>query len=129
MAVPWPMGMPGMVVTRLAVVVLADAGHNLSDVLGLIVAWIATVLARRAPSARFTYDGHEADVERDADGECLPEACGGMAVPWPMGMPGMPHRGLDRDGAGQARPERAVYLWDEGLVDPGGPFQRVRQDP
>ncbi|WP_164198352.1 cation transporter, partial [Stenotrophomonas maltophilia] len=31
------------------------AGHNLSDVLGLIVAWIATVLARRAPSARFTY--------------------------------------------------------------------------
>src|ERR1700712_2617097 len=34
---------------------LADAGHNLSDVLGLVVAWIAAVLARRAASARFTY--------------------------------------------------------------------------
>ncbi|WP_027171095.1 cation diffusion facilitator family transporter [Methylobacterium sp. 10] len=34
---------------------LADAGHNLSDVLGLVVAWIATVLAKRAPSARYTY--------------------------------------------------------------------------
>jgi len=34
---------------------LADAGHNLSDVLGLVVAWVAVVLARRPPSARFTY--------------------------------------------------------------------------
>jgi cobalt-zinc-cadmium efflux system protein len=34
---------------------LADAGHNLSDVLGLLVAWVATVLSRRAPSPRFTY--------------------------------------------------------------------------
>ena len=34
---------------------LADAGHNLSDVLGLLMAWGATVLARRAPSARRTY--------------------------------------------------------------------------
>lgn len=34
---------------------LADAGHNLSDVLGLVVAWAASVAARRAPSGRFTY--------------------------------------------------------------------------
>ena len=34
---------------------LADAGHNLSDVLGLIVAWGAAVLSKRAPSTRFTY--------------------------------------------------------------------------
>lgn len=34
---------------------LADAGHNLSDVLGLIVAWGASIAARRAPSGRFTY--------------------------------------------------------------------------
>lgn len=34
---------------------LADAGHNLSDVLGLAVAWLAHTLARRPPSARFTY--------------------------------------------------------------------------
>ena len=34
---------------------LADAGHNLSDVLGLALAWGATILARRIPSNRFTY--------------------------------------------------------------------------
>lgn len=34
---------------------VADAGHNLSDVLGLVIAWIASVLVKRPPSARFTY--------------------------------------------------------------------------
>jgi cobalt-zinc-cadmium efflux system protein len=34
---------------------LADAGHNLSDVLALALAWGASVLARREPSQRFTY--------------------------------------------------------------------------
>lgn len=34
---------------------LADAGHNLSDVLGLLLAWGAAVLARRAPTGRRTY--------------------------------------------------------------------------
>lgn len=34
---------------------LADAGHNLSDVLGLVVAWGASIAAQRAPSGRFTY--------------------------------------------------------------------------
>ncbi|WGD56274.1 cation diffusion facilitator family transporter [Bradyrhizobium sp. CB1650] len=34
---------------------LADAGHNLSDVLGLVMAWGASIAARRAPSGRFTY--------------------------------------------------------------------------
>jgi cobalt-zinc-cadmium efflux system protein len=34
---------------------LADAGHNLSDVLGLALAWGAAVLSRRGPSGRFTY--------------------------------------------------------------------------
>ena len=34
---------------------IADAGHNLSDVLSLLLAWGATVLARRAPSQRYTY--------------------------------------------------------------------------
>lgn len=34
---------------------LADAGHNLGDVLGLLVAWLASRLGRTAPSARFTY--------------------------------------------------------------------------
>jgi cobalt-zinc-cadmium efflux system protein len=34
---------------------VADAGHNLSDVLGLVVAWVAVILSKRAPSSRFTY--------------------------------------------------------------------------
>lgn len=34
---------------------IADAGHNLSDVLGLIVAWIAVILSKRPPSERYTY--------------------------------------------------------------------------
>jgi len=38
-----------------SVSLLADAGHNLSDALGLCVAWAAVILAKRKPSARFTY--------------------------------------------------------------------------
>lgn len=38
-----------------SVALLADAGHNLSDVLGLAVAWGAVALGRAAPSKRFTY--------------------------------------------------------------------------
>lgn len=34
---------------------LADAGHNLSDVLGLLLAWGAFWLSRRRPTARRTY--------------------------------------------------------------------------
>ena len=38
-----------------SVALLADAGHNLGDVLGLAIAWGANVLARRRPSHRYTY--------------------------------------------------------------------------
>ena len=34
---------------------LADAGHNLGDVLGLIVAWAGMALSKRGPSPRFTF--------------------------------------------------------------------------
>ncbi len=34
---------------------LADAGHNLSDVLGLLIAWFAHALARKPASARYSY--------------------------------------------------------------------------
>jgi cobalt-zinc-cadmium efflux system protein len=34
---------------------LSDAGHNLSDVLGLAIAWGAAILAKRGASERFTY--------------------------------------------------------------------------
>jgi cobalt-zinc-cadmium efflux system protein len=38
-----------------SVALLADAGHNLSDVLGLVVAWLAVILSKRAPTRTFTY--------------------------------------------------------------------------
>lgn len=41
---------------------LADAGHNLSDVLGLVVAWAAAMMARRAASPRFTYGFKKAPI-------------------------------------------------------------------
>ena len=34
---------------------MADAGHNLSDVLGLLLAWLANRLALKAPSTQYTY--------------------------------------------------------------------------
>ena len=34
---------------------IADAGHNLSDVLALLLAWGASVAAKRPPNERFTY--------------------------------------------------------------------------
>lgn len=43
----------GRIAHSLALV--ADAGHNLSDVLGLVLAWGAGVLARRQPSQQRTY--------------------------------------------------------------------------
>ena len=43
----------GVLAHSLALV--ADAGHNLGDVLGLLLAWGATFLARTAPTERHTY--------------------------------------------------------------------------
>lgn len=34
---------------------LADAGHNVSDVMGLLIAWGAATLAKSPPSERYTY--------------------------------------------------------------------------
>ena len=34
---------------------IADAGHNLSDVLSLLLSWGAMILARKTPSERYTY--------------------------------------------------------------------------
>jgi cobalt-zinc-cadmium efflux system protein len=41
---------------------IADGGHNLSDVLGLIVAWAGAVMARRSPSPRFSYGLKKASI-------------------------------------------------------------------
>lgn len=41
---------------------LADAGHNLSDVLGLLLAWVAARLTRRLPTGRRTYGFHRGTI-------------------------------------------------------------------
>src|ERR1700741_1339725 len=41
---------------------LADAGHNLGDVLGLVLAWAAHLLARPRPTPRFTYGYRSASI-------------------------------------------------------------------
>ena len=41
---------------------VADAGHNLSDVLGLIVAWAGASMARRSATRRFTYGFKKASI-------------------------------------------------------------------
>jgi cobalt-zinc-cadmium efflux system protein len=41
---------------------LSDAGHNLSDVLGLVVAWAGAMMARTGSSPRFTYGLKKASI-------------------------------------------------------------------
>jgi Co/Zn/Cd efflux system component len=41
---------------------LTDAGHNLSDVMGLLLAWGAAALAKKRPSARRTYGYSRATI-------------------------------------------------------------------
>jgi cobalt-zinc-cadmium efflux system protein len=48
--------------TANSMALLSDAGHNLSDVLGLFVAWGGGALALRESSARFTYGLKKASI-------------------------------------------------------------------
>ena len=50
----------GLIADSLALV--ADAGHNLSDVAGLLLAWGAATLAKKRPSARRTYGYSRATI-------------------------------------------------------------------
>lgn len=59
---------------------LADAGHNLSDVLALLLAWGAAVLARRAPAGQRTYGLRKATILASlANGVLLLVAVGAIA--------------------------------------------------
>jgi cobalt-zinc-cadmium efflux system protein len=59
---------------------VADAGHNLSDVLGLLLAWGAAVLARRPPAGRYTYGLRSSSILAAlANAAFLLVACGAIA--------------------------------------------------
>ena len=49
---------------------VADAGHNLSDVLALLLAWAASVAAKRPPNGRYTY-GYKSSTILAAMGNAL----------------------------------------------------------
>ncbi len=59
---------------------MADAGHNLSDVLGLMLAWGAAILAKREPSRRYTYGLRSSSMLAALfNGMLLMAACGAIA--------------------------------------------------
>jgi cobalt-zinc-cadmium efflux system protein len=59
---------------------MADAGHNLSDVLGLMLAWGAAILAKRAPNGRYTYGLRSSSMLAALfNAMLLMAACGGIA--------------------------------------------------
>lgn len=59
---------------------IADAGHNLADVMGLLLAGGAAILARRAPSGRYTYGLRSTSILAAlANAMFLMIACGAVA--------------------------------------------------
>ena len=63
-----------------SVALVADAGHNLGDVLGLICAWAAIVLTRRPPGGKFTYGlGRSSVLAALTNAVLLLLACGAIA--------------------------------------------------
>jgi cobalt-zinc-cadmium efflux system protein len=60
---------------------LADAGHNLSDVLGLLLAWGAVWLGTRQPSSRYTFGlGSSSILASLANAALLLFACGAIVL-------------------------------------------------
>ncbi len=45
-----------------SIALVADAGHNLGDVLSLVLAWVASILVRRAPSGKHSYGWRRSSI-------------------------------------------------------------------
>ena len=59
---------------------MADAGHNLSDVLGLVLAGLAVIAGRRVPQGRFTFGLRSSSILAAlANAMLLLVACGAIA--------------------------------------------------
>lgn len=59
---------------------MADAGHNLSDVMGLLLAWGAALLAKKIPKERYTYGLRSSTIlAAMANAIFLLVVCGGIA--------------------------------------------------
>src|SRR5246500_4716750 len=81
---------------------IADAGHNLGDVLSLSLAWGAAVLGRRRPSDRFTYGLRSSSILAAlANAIILLVVTGGIAweALWRIAHPGPGAGGASARGA------------------------------
>ena len=99
---------------------LADAGHNLGDVLGLALSWGAAVLGRRGPSGRFTYGLRSSSILAAlANAMILLVVTGGIA--WEA-LGGSSHPvAVDR--------RRVAWVAGVGIVVNGGDGAAVRPRP
>ena len=67
-------------ITAHSMALLADAGHNFADALGLLIAWVAHVLASSAPTRRYTYGYRSVSIlSALANGGILLVATGAIA--------------------------------------------------
>jgi cobalt-zinc-cadmium efflux system protein len=59
---------------------IADAGHNVSDMLGLFLAWLAVILSRKQPNKKYTYGLRSTSILAAlANTMLLLVACGAIA--------------------------------------------------
>ncbi len=77
---------------------LADAGHNLSDVLGLVLAWVASVLAKKV--ADVAADLWLEAVDRHGGSLQCPAAACGCGRDFPRGDQALQRTGRGRRGHG-----------------------------
>ena len=87
----------GVVANSLALI--TDAGHNLSDVMGLLLAWGASYLAGRQPSTRRTYGYSRATILASMFSSLLLLAAltERQAVPGPLCPAHTPGRRFDQE--------------------------------
>ena len=64
---------------------LADAGHNLSDVMGLLLAWGASVLAQRKSTVRRTYGMRKLTILAALLNSCILLVAVGGILPFGLG--------------------------------------------
>src|SRR5260221_8948619 len=111
-----------------SVALIADAGHNLSDVLGLVCAWTAMYLGRRPPGARFTYGlGRSSVLAALANAGLLLLAFGALA--WEaVGRLASPPPVAGAAGMGVAAGGIRVNGLSAPVLLPGGHRGRNRRD-
>ncbi len=95
---------------------IADAGHNASDVLGLLIAWAAFALSKRRPSARYTYGLRRSSILASLTNAALLLVAVGIAVNALTAALFAPGRGRDLNVRGAFQHMAADALVSLGVV-------------